>query len=192
MRTALLSVLLLLLAMTAPVVAQEAPTGTEVQTVMDESNATETETAASEPVTYRGSVDETLRIRSVSYSDGVMTVTVEADVPKLVVLSAWSSAAAGGEGVHDVPQSRTSVSPGVTRLSVDAQPSRGMVQISVATNRGAVLISQRTSSSWFQGTPDWSTVQGVAGVSALIGALTPAVIAYRRKRSEQGQIRRVR
>lgn len=183
---------LMVLSLSAPLVAaQSVEVSAEGNTTNSTENATTATPAAQEP-TYAGRVDNVVRVRSFSWSDGQMRVTLESDVPTLVVLSGLSTAQAGGEGVNDIPQKRVTVSPGVTTLTVDAADHGGSATVTVATSRNAVLLNSRTGSAWFYGSPDWSTVQAVGALAALIGGAAPALVAYRRKRSEQGEVRRLR
>lgn len=159
-------------------------------------SANETSQDAAEELTeetgYVGSISPTLRVVSYDYSGGVMEIVLESDVPNRVVLASISTGQAGGEGVTEYPVKAVNVPPGRTTVSIEAADSGGYARVSVASGTDAAMVAERTGSAWFYGTPDWGDVQAVGAVAALIGAILPAGLVWRRKRTEESEVRRVK
>lgn len=176
-------------ALVAPVAAQESD-GSGSTSVNETAQAAAQ--AASEETEYAGSISPTLRVVSYSYSDGTMSITLESDVPNRVVLSGVSTGQAGGEGVTNYPVRAQNIPPGRTTLKIAAADAGGHARVSVASGTNAAMVAERTGTALFYGTPNWSQLGMVSGFAAVVGAVLPAGLVWRRKRKEEQEVRRTK
>ena len=148
-RLFLLSLLLVATA-TAPVAAQSAGNSTEV-----------------DPPTYAGSIDQSTRIVDYQYQDGVFTVWIESDIPTVLVVSD-ALGPLSDSGVTKIPQKRTSIPGGRSKITMPVESFRGEAGISVATSDGAAYISTGVdpANPWAGGNATLGWIGG-AGIALL-------------------------
>ena len=176
MKRIILITLLVVGLLAAPAAAQET-------TSTPAPSSTNQTTSTPEPAkpTYAGEIDPATRIVDYTITDGTLTLTLESDVPQIIILTDSYAPLDEGAGVSNIPQKRTTIPRGRSEVTISAESYQGEIGVAVATTRGAVFISSGDidQSSPFNGL---SGGQGLfAGVFIAFGMTTLAGWRYMKR-----------
>jgi hypothetical protein len=175
MKRIILITLLVVGLLATPVAAQE--------TTSTPATSSTNQTSTPEPAkpTYAGEIDPATRIVDYRIEGGTLTLTLESDIPQIVVLTDSYAPLDEGAGVSNIPQKRTTIPKGRSEVTISAESYQGEIGVAVATTRGAVFISSGDidNSSPFNGL---SGGQGLfAGVFIAFGMTTLAGYRYMKR-----------
>jgi hypothetical protein len=135
-------------------------------------------------------ITDSLTLVSAEYNEGNATAVLsfQADKPTAVTLTDAGAFQQGGE----IPQ-RTAVVDGQTSMQIPVTEVDGMVGVTVSAGNTlyAVPIDTTPDANLFSGDPTWQDMQ-IAGFSGFAGGLLiVGLVAWRRVRSDEGEVERV-
>lgn len=157
----------------------------------DGNGTTANETTADGPAagqTVERELSDTMRITGWEWSNGTMSVTIEAELPARVTVADSGAlvdalSESGGAKAVDVPEETYTVQRGTTTIEYRPEVIDGQAAVTVSGPGGAVLLRTGSITASRPAVP-WSTVQMlVLGTAAAVGGL--GVLLVRRRHEDE-------
>lgn len=174
----LVLIAVVLVAMTAPIVAQEEANATDDQ-LEDDSNETvvERDDGVLEMDTHQ-KLSGTTTMTHWRYEGGVWTLTLQSDVQVMVTVSDSGAVAqelTDGEGAASFSvrggYETYTVNSGESTITFEARPDDGLSAITLTANNGNRIAGARTDAIETEKSPvPWQTVQILVGATAVFAA----------------------